>query len=328
MPIAVPDAFTLALWGLAALVAAFTCLPMLLAILGFTRVQITPTGGPETAEPTGNDPGYADLYDRLRQLGFEPLGGRVEIAWFFMWYWRRRSLPGFVLAGPGGECFASLYHLYVGDPWRLCFSTVMTDGTLVSTANQIERLRIDRPGYYRRGYVTQDLGELLRLHEAAVADFRARGYDVARPDLHEYCDVAARRTEEYLRESGKGKAAQCLATAAVAMGVLGVTAALFQEALHRWVIPGAVLAGALLFQLLMPTTIRSGAQKISREEQEGTLASRWARARRRRRWEGAALEAGPDEGVFPADQRRASPDGVQLDPPPHPPTDVTRPPVP
>jgi len=322
---AAPDFFTAVLWGLAASAALLTCLPMLLALLGLTRVEFIPTGGPEAAEPAGDDACYADLYDRLRELGFEPLGSRVEVAWFFMWYWRRRGLPGLVLVRPGSGCAASLYRLYRGDPWRLSFATVLTDGTLISTANQIERLRIDRPGYYRRGYVTQDLGELLRLHEEAVADFRARDGEIAHLNLNEYCEVAARRTEEHLRAGGRRQAFHALQTDLFVMGGCAVAAAFWQGVFH-WAVPVAVMVGAAAFRLLMPLTIRLGARRISRQEQEGALASHWASARRRRRWEQAAQDAGPDEGVYPADQRPRPSDAIRADPPPLPPTDITRPP--
>ena len=320
-----PDFFTLALWGVAALTVACVLLPMVLAILGFTRVQILPTGGPDDAVPTGDDPGYADLFDRLREMGFRPAGRRVEKGWFYLWYWCRTSLPGYLLVSPRGDCYASLYRLYRGDPWRLCFSTVLTDGTLVSTANQMERLRIDRPGYYRRGYVTQDLAELLRLHEDAVADFAARGGTVATPDLKEYCDVAAQRTEEYLREKGKGQSFKCFYTALLLLGFCAAASGAWLGFDH-WAVPAAVIGGGVLYMLLMPTTIRSGAQAIQRQEEESALANRWARTRRMRAMERAAREAGPDENIYPSERRRPSPETIRAEPPPLPPTDFTRPP--
>jgi hypothetical protein len=84
MDVAAMDLIRLALWAAAALVAAGVCGPMLLAILGFTRVQFTPIAGPEATEALGEgDPRYLDLYDRLRELGFEPLAVRVERGWFY-----------------------------------------------------------------------------------------------------------------------------------------------------------------------------------------------------------------------------------------------------
>ena len=323
MNLAEMDPFTLVLWGAAVLVAPGVCLPMLLALLGFTRVQIFPIAGPEAAESAGEgDPRYLDLVDRLRELGFEPQAVRVERGWFYLWYWARTSLPQPLFARPGRDCFATLYRLYRGDPWRLIFATIMTDDTLVTTANQIERLRIDRPGYWRRAHITGDPAELLRVHEETVAGFRVRGWTVAAPEVEEYCEVAARRTEEFLRESGKAKAFQCLQTALMLM-LVGPLIAAFWLGYDHPAVPAVLIGCGLAYELLMPTTIRSGAEHIRREEQSIALANRWAQARRM----GTAEPADREEGIQSAEQRREAAETIRVDPPPPwPPTDVTRPP--
>jgi hypothetical protein len=324
------DPLTLILWGAAALVALGVLLPMVLAILGLTRVQFLSIAGPEAVERAGDgDPRYPDLLDQLRDLGFDPLAVRVERAWFYLWYWVRTSLPGAILGrrgkarfADGRDCFATLYRLYRGDPWRLSFATILTDGTLVSTANQIERLRINRPGYWRAAYITEDPSELLRVHEKTVADFAARGWTVATPDLTEYHQVAAERTQEYLRESGKLKAAQSLQAAAVFMaaGALGAGLAL---GFGHWGVPTLVIVCGVFFELLMPTTIRTGAQSIRQQEQADAVARRWAAARRRQAEEQIA---GRQTGVISSEQRPTPPRTIQADAPPRPPTDLMRPP--
>ncbi len=99
---------------------------MLLAILGFTRVQYKLLAGPETAESLDDDPHFLDLCDSLRALGFEPAAVRREQGWFYLWFWLRTSLPQAVFARPGRDCFAVLYRLYRGDPWRLSLATILT----------------------------------------------------------------------------------------------------------------------------------------------------------------------------------------------------------
>ncbi len=111
----------------------------------------------------------------------------------------------------------------------------LSNDTLVSTANQIERLRIDRPGYWRRGYVTHDPAELVRLHEEAVVGFRIRGWTVAAPTLEEAQAVAARRSEEHLRESGKARAFQLLQNALLLMGGGAAMAGVWMG-FNRWTV--------------------------------------------------------------------------------------------
>jgi hypothetical protein len=321
------EPFTLFLWGVSALAVVLVCAPMLLAVLGLTRVRIEPTGGPETAEPAGDDGQYADLFERLRDLGFQPLGSRVEIAWFYLFYWKRTSLPGRILATPQRDCFVSLYRLFHGDPWRVCYATILTDGTLVSTANQMERLRIDRPGYYRRGYLTDDLADLLRLHQDAVEGFRSADHTVDSPDLAGYCQVSSDRTQEYLRANGSGQAFQCLQTALVPLAFFPLMAGMFLG-LQHWAVPFSIVAGAVAYKLLMPLTIRSGAQKIRQQEQESALAGRWAVARRMRASGRPADEPPPvGDGYLPADRPQDSPEDIQRELPPWPPTDIKRPPA-
>jgi hypothetical protein len=327
MLIAPMEPYTMILWGVAALAMVLVCLPMVLAILGFTRVRIEPTGGPETAAPAGDDGQYADLFERLRALGFEPLGTRVEIAWFYLWYWKRTSLPGCILATPQRDCLVSLYRLYRGDPWRVCFATILTDGTLVSTANQMERLRIDRPGYYRRGYVTDDLAELLRLHWDAVEGYRTAGYTVDAPDMVGYCQTSSERTEEYLRDNGSGQAFKCLQTALVVLAFFPLMTAMFLGVQH-WVVPFSIVVSAVAFTLLMPMTIRSGARRIREQEQEQALASSWAMARRMQARGRPAGEIDPlGDGYLPAERPQDSPEAIRTEPPPWPPSDITRPPT-
>src|SRR5439155_25760194 len=87
------------------------------------------------------------------------------------------------------------------------------------------------------------------------------------------------RTQEYLREAGRGQAFKCLQTALLPLAFCPLVISFLVGAQH-WAVPSAVAAGAVAFTLLMPTTIRSGARRIRQEEQETSLASRWARARR------------------------------------------------
>ncbi len=321
------DLLTPALWVAAALVAAGVCLPMLLASFGLTRLQIKTIAGPEAVESLDHDPRFtSDRCDRLRALGFEPTAVRVERRWFYFWQWVRTSLPSSTFARPGRDCFAVLFRIYRGDPWRLAFSTILTDGTLVATADQTGRLRIDRPGYWRCAYATEDVAELLDLHEQTVAGFRVRGWTVATPTLEEAREIGARRAEDYLRDVGQAKSLRRLRSALTDMA-LGALAAGLVLGFGHWAVPLAFMAGGLVYELVMAISLRAATERIRRQDQDDALGRRMSEARRGRRAIAEPEYRGTgEESVLPAEQRRQASERLRMDPPPLPPTDLTLPP--
>lgn len=269
------------LWGAAALAAAWVVAPSLLMMAGLTRVRFRILGGPEALQPTGDDPQYADLFERLHALGFEPLGSRREIGWFCNGHWYKAFPPGRVFASPTGDCFVTLYRIFAGHPWRLSFHTVFADGSLVSTANQMPNFRIDLEGYHRWGSVTPDLAELLRLHhETAERYGGGRGLDAARLDLEGVCAAITRHSERYLRSRGLELGLCGLAGPLLLAGAWAILGLNF--GFTRWAAPAAVVLAAGLYKLLRGELIRKAARLSWNRDRERTLAEQWRRLQGRR----------------------------------------------
>ena len=271
------------LWAAAGLVAAWIFVPLLFMTAGLTRVRFRILGGPETLEPAGGDPRYEDLFERLRDLGFVPLGSRREIAWFANQHWYKAYPPGRIFAAPAGDCFVTLFRIFEGQPWRLSFHTVFSDGSLVSTANQMPDFRIDLPGYYRWGSVTPDLGELLRRHQETAENYRAdHRLAVASLDLQGLCEKTARHTERFLRFRGPSMGLHGLTAPLLVFGLLGLMAG-FDFGFNHWAMPAAFLLAGVLYKALRRATVRDAARNSWEQDQERALAEQWRRSRQGRR---------------------------------------------
>ena len=268
------------LWCAAALVAAWVGLPMLFMMVGLSFVRFRLVGGPEALRPTDDDPQYIELFERLTQLGFEPLGARAEIGWLCNQHWYRRYPPGRVFATPARDCFVTLYRLFPDHPWRLSFHTVFADGSLVSTANQMPNLRIEMEGYYRWGHVTQDLSELQRMHREVAGDYgAARGLALAAPDLEGICEATRRHSERHLRRQGPAAGLQGLTTAFVFTGMFTFIAG-YYLGFDRWEVPAACILSGIAYRVLLPYNVRDTAKKQWGEDRERGLAEQWSRRRR------------------------------------------------
>jgi hypothetical protein len=288
MPWQLPDSLEMLLWPAAGLVAVWLCLPMLAMILGLSRVGCRIVGGPETLTPTGDDPQYDELFDQLRDLGFEPLGSRVEFGWLFNQHYYKQFPPGRVFASTTGDCFVSLYRIFPGEPWRLSYHTVFTDGSLVSTANQMPQLRIEQEGYFRWGRATPDLAELLRLHREVAENYRAeRGLTIDSPGLEGFCATNARHSERHLRRQGPRMGLNALVQPAVFVGVLTLAAG-YYDSFGRWTVPAAFILSAIAYRVLLPLAARDTARRMWNEDQAKGLAEQWARQRRIQRGGGAS----------------------------------------
>ena len=276
-----PEILDSLLWSAAGLVAAWVFLPPLFTMLGQTRVTLTVVGGPESVEPTDDDPQYGDLFGRLSALGFEPLGSRVETGWFFNQHWVKSFPVGRILATPERDCFVSLFRLFHGDPWRVAFSTLLNDGSLVQTANQMVKVVIDHQGYFRWGCPSPDLGEVLRQHHLTVEDYRAsHGLGFAAPcGMEAICDAMRRHSERYLRSQGLVNGFKHLQTPLVLLVMLlGGWTVYFGYT--PWALPIGVILCGVGYQALLPFSVRDASRRLREEDQERGLAYHWAQRRR------------------------------------------------
>jgi hypothetical protein len=174
MPMPIDDETGTLLWLVAGAIALWMVLPAVLCALGVTFRQSVIDDQAAALEPTGNDAEYVDLFNQLRRLGFEPVGRRSTTCWLYLHHWYRSFLSG-VFAAPKGDAFAVAYKLWAWDRWRLYFVTPFSDGAIVETANQIERLRIDEPDHLRWGLATPDRALLLERHREVCRDFAVAG---------------------------------------------------------------------------------------------------------------------------------------------------------
>jgi hypothetical protein len=170
----IPNETLAVLWLGAGAVVLWMLLPAVLDALGLTFRQGSIDDDAAALEPTGEDADYEDLFAQLHRLGFEPVGRRSTMCWFFLHHWYR-NFQSRVFALPRGDCIALTYKLRAWDPWRLCFVTAFSDGAIVQTANQMERLRIEEPDFLRWGLATPDRAVLLERHREACRDFAAAG---------------------------------------------------------------------------------------------------------------------------------------------------------
>lgn len=294
-----PDLVESLFWCAAGVVMAWVCLPMLLMILRQTRVSYVVLGGPESAQPTDADPQYADLFERLRDLGFEPLGSRSEIGWFCNGHWYKKFPPGRIFATPERDVFVSLFRIFPGHPWRLAYSTVFTDGSFVMTANQMPGLRIELPDYLRWGDPTPDLADLLRMHRRVAEEFRIdRNRTVAAPDLDGVCQTICRHSERHLRGKGVELGLNGLVQPLAFVGVL-TFAAYYCFDFDRWTLPAVVALAALVYAVLKPFSVQDAARRQGAQDREAGLAEHWRRRRQ-------------DAGRVPSEHPRAPSDGVAL----------------
>jgi len=119
-------------------------------------------------------PEYRDFDAQLQGLGFRPLGGYAKTVRFFLHYWVK-TYRGRVFLAPDRRCAAKIYWLHALDLPRVSFNSLLSNGALLETSNALEQLRIEKADHLRWGYVTRDLGDLLGLHQAAVAAWTGAG---------------------------------------------------------------------------------------------------------------------------------------------------------
>lgn len=168
------DEILVLLWLCAGGVALWMLLPAVLNAVGLTFHRSSIEEDASALQPAGDDAEYEALFAQLRHLGFEPIGKRTTTCWFFLHHWHR-TFSSRVFAAQKRDAIALVYKLRAWDNWRLCFVTAFSDGAIVETANQMERLRIDEPDHFRSGFATPDRALLLECHHAACREFAAKG---------------------------------------------------------------------------------------------------------------------------------------------------------
>jgi hypothetical protein len=267
MNIDVGDPEWVALWGVALAAAFFVCTPMLLGLLGLTRVGKTFEDSAEYPVPPEGEAEYGVLVGQLRALGFEPVGVKRTAVHFYCHHWTK-YFTTHVFASRRQRCFAALYQLAPGDPMRVSLVTVFADGSMVTTGNSLKGLRIDKPDYFRWGLPTSDMDELLRGHLSVVGDFGSRAGGEPSLDPHFYTERDWFHEQRYLTTHARDLARQPLQLAFTCMAILAVPVAL-QLGVEHWLTPVAVFMGAAAFAALMPALRRVASRQLAKKDRQG-----------------------------------------------------------
>jgi hypothetical protein len=253
------------LWAAAGLVAAWVLLPMLLGLLGFTHSWSECTDNPTLAEPPPDDSDYAAVYEKLTALGLAPSGTRGEFVRFLGHHWLK-SFQVRMFGAPDGRLFASVYRFFDDDPYRVCFSTGFTDGSLVQSGNSLEILKIQEEGYLRWGFATTDLAELLALHrELADQHAAAEGRSVASNDLASIDQIITLHCGRALRKSAPGTAAASLQLAMMFLGIIPLTLGSSLGFGSR-LVPVGLLAGGLWHAFAIRSLFRLSSRQMRFQE--------------------------------------------------------------
>jgi hypothetical protein len=267
MNIDVGDPEWYALWAVACAGVFIVCLPMLLGLIGMTRVHKRLEDGAEYPVPPEGEAEYAVLVSQLRALGFEPLGVKRTVVWFFCHHWAK-PFTTHVFGSRRHKCFAAVYQLAAGDPMRVSLVTVFADGSMLTTGNSLKSLVIDEPDYLRQGVPTTDMDELLRRHLAAAASRQPAHWAEPSLDPHVYAERDAVHEQRYVTAHAPDLAGPPLKLALTFVALLAAPAAMYLGIEH-WLIPVAVLAGAVAFVVLMPLLRRVASRDLAQKDRDG-----------------------------------------------------------
>lgn len=164
------------LWLLAGGFVAYLTLPSILYRAGFGRTTSYGIDDPDRCRPSG-DERCADLCQQLLDLGFEPLGLRVETSWLFIDYWRK-VYRARIFYSPKANCYATLSRTIETGPWKVCLCSCLEGGGLLETNGGIEVVA-QHDSYFMWGFTTADIKDLLALHEQVVTKVLSRGHQLS-----------------------------------------------------------------------------------------------------------------------------------------------------
>jgi hypothetical protein len=164
------------LWGVAALVLAWTWIPALISALGGTRFLTGLAPDLEGADRAKREPDYEFWSSQILALGYEPLG--------FAWTRINFAGPEWVLFSPlrifvhpQKQCFAIMqkapapFWFWPGS----LFATVWSDGTMLISDNNLAAEPNPEDELIRQGIVTLKLADLEMVHLATTEVLRRNG---------------------------------------------------------------------------------------------------------------------------------------------------------
>lgn len=270
MPDPTDDAVIAGLWLVAAAAFVWLWVPRLAGACGWSVYANGGTEDPAGAEPDGTNPPYADLFDDLAALGYQPLGVGFMRVRFYLGYWAYRTrVRAFRSAAAGTFAFVQDGPIYPRFH-EVYFATVFRDGRLVLTAGGLAEGRVELPGFEVGTHATFRPDELAARHRAAAADAERRGW---RPDPDLSLANLLRATAAHAGEGGGPLRALDRKELVVAAVLLGLTAGFTWLAGPRhWLGPFVGLLGTF-FYLCVYTAVRlanaAKLRRLWRQEREG-----------------------------------------------------------
>ena len=267
MDIQVDDPEWLALWVVALLSFLLVSLPMLLGMLGLTRVRKTCDYGAEiTVSPNVADQ-YEVLVGQLRELGFEALGVKRTAVRFhsYHWLWRCESQ---VFGSRRLGCYAAVYQLAPGERLRVCLTSVFADGSIVQTGNSLKQLLIEEDDHFRSGLPTSDMNELVKGHQRTIAESPFAARTLVPLDLQLFAERETFFDQRTLMTLHRDLPFKMFKVFLTFVGAIAIPTFLAFGIAH-WLLPLAIGVGAISFKVAMPLLRRAAGRVCDREDKNG-----------------------------------------------------------
>jgi hypothetical protein len=261
------------LWLAAGLTTLWVCLPMILNLLGCTRVRNRVLPPDEEIEPAGEDEAYLFYRRQLEALGFKRLGAIEEKAHFLAFHYVKRFRYRVFVSRERGV-YASLSRSVPGDKWRVSLSTLLHDGWLIQTACRKSSLegekylrRCTGEKYFRGGVTTRVVAEQLEAH---LEQLRARGDEGDKLAAVDLAALARRINEVGHNLARSGLRLVSVFLLGIAVFVLSGLAGLgwLVSPGRHLLVPAGLLLGGLLYRPLLGFLLRRSAQRDRRDDEE------------------------------------------------------------
>jgi hypothetical protein len=172
----VPDGVVVALWVAAGAWLFWWFVPLVITAAGGTRYANGGEEDPAALEPDGSDPAYAEAFDALRRLGYEPIGPGWMRLTFHLRVWTYQTKVRAFRNRVAGR-FAFLHEHPFAPGWhQLIFATCWADGGLDLTfAAAADTYTTADDGFAMESVATADAAAVEARHADRVAAREATG---------------------------------------------------------------------------------------------------------------------------------------------------------
>ncbi len=247
MPNIDPNTGIVVLWGVAAIVLAWTWIPSLISALGGTRYMSGMAPDLDGADRESREPDFQFWATQLKALGYEPIG----------YAWTRINFAGpewvvftplRVFVHPQKQCFAFMqkapapFWFWPG----AIFATVWSDGSMLVSDNNLAADPNPDDDFIRQGVVTLKLAELEVLHLATTELLRRGG---RKPEGELTMDTLLHALQRHLGAEAKRTYSRAGSQYLFAHGLIHIcvsTPAAYLAGIGHWSVPLVNLVLALI----------------------------------------------------------------------------------